>query len=234
MITARIYLITVALSFLAGATQAQTLKERIAAMQNEYVTLRDVHIRMTVQVFESDDSKTPFYQNKGEIKRRDLYYEYQLGNMSMLMNHDYLIVVNGDSREIVCSRRSLDEESKMYADPFKANMDSILNLYTTPVLVDKQGAVEHYRLDQKIGPVNRIELFIDDQKNVLRKMIYNYRTGQHAVIEFSVFDKAPQFDADTFREGKYIQWTNGKVIPAEAYKAFHVAMVENNDNRKKK
>ncbi len=204
----------------------QSLKDRMVQMNKDYATLNSVHIRMTIKVFETSKDTKPYYEDVAEIKRLDQRYEYSLNNMAMLMSEDRFIMVDKGSHEIVWSKRSIKDESKMFSDPFKVNLDSLLTLYSTPVLKGRQGNVEHYSLEQKSGPVETVELFIDVVQNVLTRMEYGYRDGHCVIIGFNIFNKSPDFTPDTFDERRYVLFTKDKPVPAPAYRGYNIAMAD--------
>jgi outer membrane lipoprotein-sorting protein len=205
-----------------SAMCAQSFKERVAALQQSYVGMDRVHIKMSIQVFTDVASAKPYHREEVDIKRDKYKYSYQYGTTHMLMNDDYMVMVNKTSREILWSKRSPEQQQKVLSDPFKMNLDSILTFYGTPVLVEKKGSVEHYSLEQKNGQVRQVDLFIDSADNVLKRLEYRYVEKYYVVIEFNVFDKAPVFDAETFRESRYVWLDQGKFKAAESYRGYRV------------
>ncbi len=205
---------------------AQSFKERLEVMQKEYSTLQNVHIKMTIQVYENEKSSASFYNEVADIKKQDQYYHYEFGATNLLMNSKYIVMVDKASHEIVCSKRSLKGEAKLGMNPFRVNLDSILLLYESPDFVGKQVDDEHYKLIQKKGPVRQIDLFINSTTNVLSRIEYRYEDEHYVVIQFTMMDKQPAFAASTFDERQYFITDKGKLRAANAFNGYHLSIAD--------
>jgi len=214
------------LMLVVPAVHAQSFKERLLSMRKAYDTLGKVHIRMAVSLFESDQSKTPYVREVADVKRDKRNYRYEFGSTDMLMNDKYLIVVDRNSREMMCSKRSLKGEDNLFTDPMKISMDSILSFYENPTLVSSQQNIEHYTMTQKRGPIKRVDLFIAQATSLLQKMEYRYTDGHYVVIEFTTFDTRPPFDENTFHEKMYVLADKGKLRASAPFRGYRVVMMD--------
>jgi outer membrane lipoprotein-sorting protein len=220
-------IVTGALLFLeVQALEAQSFKDLLTGMQKEYASIETVHIQMAIQVYEDEKSKSPYFKEVADIKRQSGNYCYQFGTTYMLMNAMCLVMVDKGSKEIVYTKRSPAEEEKLYSDPFKVNLDSILLLYENPGYIGSEGDGEHYRIFQKKGAIKQIDIFVDTTENRMKRIEYRYEDGHYVVIQFTTFDKHPVFEADTFSESRYVIEEKGKLKAARAFIGFHVATVD--------
>jgi len=219
--------IILGLIWIIPALNAQSFKERLTAMRKTYDTLSKVHIRMSISLFAGEQSKTPYLRETADVKRNKRDYRYEFGTTNMLMNSKYLIMVDRNSREMLCSKRSLKGEDNLFTDPMKISMDSILSFYENPRLVSRQDSIEHYAMTQKKGPIKRVDLFIDQLTGLLRKMEYRYADGHYVIIEFTTFDTRPPFDENTFHEKSYVIAADKGVLKASAaFRGYHVVMMD--------
>ncbi len=216
----------VLLVLLSQQALSQSFKERLQLMQKEYSALQNIHMRMTIQVFENDKGDKPFYNEEADIKKQDQYYHYEFGGTNMLMNSKYIVMVDKGSREIVCSKRSLKAEAKFGSDPFRVNLDSILMFYESRDFVGKQVDDEHYKLLQKKGAVKQIDLFINSKLNVLSRIEYRYEDQHYVVIQFTLMEKQPVFEESTFDESQYFITQKGKFRVANAFAGYHLSVAD--------
>lgn len=191
-------------------------------MQKEYEQSDKLHIVMMVKVFEEKASDTPYYQEKVDIKKDKLSYHYRFGATEMLMNHKYLIMVDRNATEIVYSKRDQKAEVSMKS-LVQFGLDSILGLYEIPAYLGTQHGVSHYRIIQKAGPVDQIDLFINTQTNLLKKMEYQYREGHFVSILFEAFNKQPKFSEATFDERQYVRGENGRFKGAGDFNQYTIS-----------
>jgi hypothetical protein len=219
-------MIGLGLMLIAPALHAQSFKDRLVSMRKTYDTISKVHIRMTVSLFESDQSNAPYIREVADVKRDKRNYRYEFGTTNMLMNDKYLIVVDRNAREMMCSKRSLKGEDNLFTDPMKISMDSILAFYENPTLVSREKGIEHYTMTQKKGPIKRVDLFIGQATSLLQKMEYRYADGHYVVIEFTTFDTRPPFDENTFHEKMYVVADKGKLKASAPFNGYSVSMMD--------
>src|SRR5690606_30826053 len=108
--------------------------------------------------------ETPYFSEVADVKRHEDNFSYRLGSTDMLMNTRFIIMVEKESKEILCTKRSLKDEKKLFDDPYKMNLDSLINLYNNPMLINRSGKTEHYRLTQNTSAIKQIDLFIDGEE----------------------------------------------------------------------
>jgi len=200
---------------------AQSFKDRVAEVKAGYEDMKNVHIVMSIEVFDDDKSNKPFYAERAIIKKHDDNFHYRFGSKDMLMNGKYTIVVDRETKEIVLNNRDVLSE-KRFADPIKLNMDSILNQYEEPLLISLKGSIEHYRITPKKGQLKQIDIHIDINEKIMKQVEYHYDSKQYVNIQFLTFNKNVIYSDDTFSEKVYVLIDGGKAKPASAYGGFRV------------
>lgn len=205
-------------------SEGQSFKERALMMRKEYRDLDSVHIAIDVQVFEDENATTSFYREEADIQKQASNFVYKLSALQMLMNERYLVMVDRSSKEILCSPRSPKDEEK-FSDTYRENLDSMLSRHEDPEYVNREGAVEHYRMIQKKSAIRQIDVFLDTQKNVLTKIEYRYTDGHYVVIRFSIFDIHPVFIRDAFSEERYFARENGRFRAVSPFQGYRVVMM---------
>ncbi|TRX58731.1 hypothetical protein FNH22_12705 [Fulvivirga sp. M361] len=200
---------------------AQDLMSALMNMRKEYEEASSLHVVMQVSVYDDTVSRQPHLSAKGEVRKENDNYRYAFGGMEMLMNERYILVVDAESRTIACQYRHPQAESDFHKSlPF--SMDSILSFYEEPVYLGRQQAVDHYSVIQKLGPVGKIDLWINTEANKLHKMAYLYQEGQYVEIAFNVFDNDPTFGAGTFDEKSYVIKDDSGFRPSSGFNGYLV------------
>lgn len=201
---------------------AQDLRQALLKMRGVYEQSDKFHIVMKVQAFENEQTTTPYYNEKAEVKREGDKYLSRFSGNDMLMNERYFVMVDKGAREIVCNPRSLKAERETFKDLFKLSLDSILSLYNEPRYLGRDNELDRYEIKQKKGPIGMIGLTINSRTSILTELTYHYRDKQYVTITFELFDTQPVFLAGTFDEGQYIAKTKGKTMPAPAFRKYTV------------
>lgn len=200
---------------------AQDFKQTISELQTSYSNAQDLHIVMDVQVFESKATPRPYYTLAVDIKKQQNSYRYHFGETDMLLNGQYLIVVDRKSRQMMVNERSLQSEA-LFKQQVKLNLDSILGLYKDAQTLERKGQIQHYRVEEKQGNIRFVDLYVDEVAKSLARITYEYRAGQFASIVFMTFDRAPEFPSETFSASTFMLEREGKLVPSMTFKNFTI------------
>ncbi len=217
----KILLALVVLFVLFQPLRAQQFRSLMADLRAKYEGTEKLHVVMEIRVFESRDAKTPYFSEHADIKREGINYRYQMRSNDLLMNSRYLIMVDKNAREISCSNRDLSSETDL-PDPLKMNMDSIFNVIGEPRHIGSSEQGEHYSLALTSGVLEKIDLYVSEERSFIKKIEYQYREGQWATVEVSLFDIAPVFDERTFHETYYVLPEKGRFKTAPAFNGYVV------------
>jgi hypothetical protein len=204
---------------------SQDFKEALLKMQKEYAAAGRMHIIMSIKAFEKNSAIVPFYNKKAEIKKDDQNYFYQFGDNDMLLNQKYLVMIDHQAKQIVCNKNSM-KAMKGFQDPIKMNLDSLITSFGKASYQGKKGDMEHYQIIHRKGAIKQTDMYFVTQTNLIRKIEYRYEGSQFVVIEFELFDRQPHLEANTFDEGRYLSWVNGKMKSSSSHSQYKVIDVE--------
>jgi len=212
--------VCVCLSFMVSSFLfAQDFKEALLKMKQEYADAPNLHIVMSIKAYDKNSPSTIFYNQKAEVKKADQKYYYSLDQNEMLLNTSFLILVNHKLKQIDLRKNSLTDSQFEY--PAMLNLDSMLSVFGTALYIGKKNGLDQYRVVHKVGGMlKQTELFFKSETGQLQQVGYEYVNGQYVSIQFDLFDKSPQFDADTFSEKKYVRTLNGKVVLEIGYQHY--------------
>jgi len=208
----------------AGATPAPVdYKDVIAGIQKRYGSIENAHIVMNIGVFQNAASTKPFYQQSVEIWRNGQNYLCRMNEQDMLMNEKYSVLVDKVGKEIMCNGRSGEE---VFKDPVRASFDSLFAYIGRPVFVDRKENIDHFRLSLTRGDIRELDLFINNNSQLLTRVDYVYKDKQYARIDFSVFDTQPVIAAGTFDEAQYVLITKNGIQPSKKMSYYRVVNAE--------
>ncbi len=210
----------------AGSGTAQPsvdYKDVIMGIQKRYGSIENAHIVMNIGVFQNAAATKPFYQQSVEIWRNGQNYLCRMNEQDMLMNEKYSILVDKMGKEIMCSSRSGEE---IFKDPVRASFDSLFAYIGHPVFIGRKDNIDHFRLSLAKGEIRELNLFINNESQLLTRVDYVYKDKQYARIDFSVFDTQPVIAAGTFDEAQYVLITKNGIQPSKKMSYYHVVNAE--------
>ncbi len=200
---------------------AQNLNQALQDLRKQYTQSDQLWIVMQIQAFQQPQSEVAYYHEKAEIKKNGNNYLYHFGGTEMLMNAKYLIVVDKNATEIVVSKRNTKTEAE-FKDLAQVNIDSLLTFYDNPEYLGRTKSIDHYRVFQKKGAIHQVDLWINSQTKLLKKIEYQYQNKQRVVISFDLFDIHPVFPIHAFAETHYVIMEKGKIKSAAPYKNYSI------------
>lgn len=207
----------------------QDFRKVAQELRGAYAQSDKLHVVMKVKVYDEGNEANPYYHQIADVKRDGVNYRYRLGATEMLLNGKYLIMVNRDSKEIICSLRDLAGEEELFKNPVEITLDSVLSFFHEPVLVDTLNSLHHYRAKVKQGPLEQIDVYIDLSEKNVRKIRYRYRDQQLASITFETFTTTPAFAPEVFDEKNYVIISGKEIRPSKAFAQYHIMQATEND-----
>jgi hypothetical protein len=105
------------------------------------------------------------------------------------------------------------------------NLDSIMKFYDKPQLIQKLESSEHYRLNQKNGKVEQVDIVFDLHRDFLAWVSYRTDDGQLVVIHFNKFEKSPRLNPMDFKDETYFVRRSEGVVASAAYRGYNVSVV---------
>ena len=201
---------------------AQDLSTTLRQMHDRYANSERLHLMMDIRAYPSDSATTPFFQQSAEVQQEGDNYRCRYQDREVLLNERVSLVVDRQHRLITCQARDRVAEAAVTALPF-GNLDSLLALYGSPVLVGQTQKVAHYEIHREQQDIERIGVWINTRDLLLQKLQYHYRNGSKVVIAFTTLRVNPRFDADTFSEESFITRQRDVWQPTEAYAHYQLA-----------
>lgn len=212
------------LTLIAASTlvQAQDLKAVLAQMREQYNNAEKFKVSMTIQAFDNAQQQNAFYKAEANILRDGNKYLYRFGTNEMMMNDNHRIMVDWGTGEMIYDKRNMKAEADALTGGTPLSLDSIFRFYETPEYIGNQNGIDQYRVKQKKGPIDQVDLYIKKSSNVLHAISYRYRDKQYVYITFETFDLRPSIEAQTFDEKRYIVSIKGKLKGVGLYKNLAV------------
>jgi outer membrane lipoprotein-sorting protein len=205
-----------------GQALSQDLKAVLTQMREQYNNAEKFKVTMTIQAFDNEQQKNAFYKAEANILRDGNKYLYRFGANEMMMNDHYRIMVDWGTGEMIYDKRNMKTEADALTGGSALSLDSIFRFYETPEYIGDQDGVDQYRVKQKKGPIDQVDLYIKKSSNVLHAISYRYRDKQYVYITFKTFDLKPSIEAQTFDEKRYIVSVKGKLKAVGSYKNLTV------------
>lgn len=216
-------LLIVALLAVAHTGFSQDFKEALEELQIGIREAKHLRLKMDIKVFESQDTSEVYYQQITELCKSADSYLYTFGKSEILQTNGFLLMIDHEEKEIVM-RKSEGAKGKT-PEMFPIGIDSLLKYYETPQILEKQGALVRFRLEQKEGPLDWMEMVINTQTASIKQLDYLYLTGQLARIHFTLFDKAPVFEENLFNEKRYVIQQGASFKGTGVYHTYRVNLV---------
>lgn len=201
---------------------AQDLKAVLAQMREQYNNAEKFKVSMTIQAFDNDQQKNAFYKAEANILRDGNKYLYRFGANEMMMNDHYRIMVDWGTGELIYDKRNMKAEADALTGAAALSLDSIFRFYEAPEYISDKNGIDHYRVKQKKGPIDQVDLYITKSSSALQAISYRYRDKQYVYITFETFDLKPFIEARTFDEKRYIVSVKGKLKAVGPYKNLAV------------
>lgn len=210
---------------MASSVSAQDFMQTMKSLQDRYQNAENLRIKMSIDVFDAKGAQRSFYRDKITITKRGTSYRHHLSGAEMVMNDEYIVMVDRPSKKIIISKRNVKGEAKFFKQsPF--NMDSILQTYEDGKFEGTIGNVNKFSATQEIGPIGKVELFVNKDTGELKQINYSYRAGQWATIKFEALESSPTFDENEFHEQQFVRKSGKTWRPATAFAGYEVVRAD--------
>ncbi len=205
------------------SAQAQSYKERLGQMKQHYDEVTSAHIRMTVNVYTSDKSRTPIFSEEADIKRKFANYHYEMGDIDMMMNDRVIIMVNKQDKAMRYTTRTLEGQRK-FKDVIGFSVDSLFRL-GTPELVETINDIEHYRIANPDNLIKVLDIFVNIKNNEVIKLEYRYENDQYVNIIFTSLIRLLCLIRIHSMKIRYFKKEKDKLIGVGNFKDFKIEKV---------
>jgi hypothetical protein len=206
-----------------SASGQHMFRDRLRLVNEQY-KLQQVEIEMEIEVMDMQD-KSVLYNQRMMLLRDHQNYYYQLGPVTMVMNDSLMILIEGSTKRIIVSKRS-EVPKEMFSGTLMLNLDSIMNFYENPILISKSATQEHYRVKQKMGSVQHIEVAFNLTRQSLDWVSYQANNQQLTTIRFNKFAKPTSFNEQFFKDETYFHKTSSGLVAAAGFRGYQVSILD--------
>lgn len=219
----RTYILFLLFMWSASYSSAQDLLQDMKKMHQAYEGIENLFARIVSKEYEGKG--LPLVETI-TVRKKGGQYLYEVDGRIILMNQDYLIAVDKENRQVVCTPQYEEEGAEVFMESFKPNLDSVLSQYKDIQFLGVKNGLKHYRIEQLEAEITSIELFIDATSFLMKRIIYNYNEAEYGKswveLSFPILNTSPSFQSNTFSEAKYLKKVAGKLTLTEAYKGYQL------------
>ncbi len=214
------------LLILSAPAGAQDFKEALLKMKSNYAEATRIRIVMAIKAFDSKTPETFFYNQKAEVKKEGQRYFYDVDGVTMLLNDNYLVMVNQKLKQILITKNRATAASQ-FENQFKFNIDSLLTAFGTSSYEGRSNQTDHYKIvHKKDAIIEQTDMFFVAETGLLKTIKYAYPSGQKVMIDFDVFEINPIFNDNTFTENEYFTVNNDQLTPTKKYSSYRIVDTE--------
>lgn len=221
------YFITTLLLAITHFASAQSLKESISHFRNYLMEQPGFHIRMSVQVYESENglNGSPEFTQQIKVTTDNKHYYYHTGVQEMLMTPEMLIMTEPQQRQLYVQQNSSSDYSAPIEQLF--DLDSLLGYYGEPQTLSASGSDElRYRITQSSGEITTIDMGFSRADNLLKDIQYTYLDGRVAIIRFEVVRPINAIDRQRLSAGYFLRRNDeGTYTGTGSYAGYNVNFI---------
>lgn len=208
------------------AVQAQSFQEWIRMVNANINEVEEVDLEVTVRLYGEKDEEV-MYESTMEMQRDGAAFHYTIEDIEMMQNKQYQIMINHSYKTLILRNMNA------YKDQTPSQvigLDSILTLYDNPEVIKEDESEVVFKVNQNIGIIDYLELYIDKKGKRMKKLVYKTREAMQGpkgktemlFTEHPVDEKAM---AELLDENSYVKIENmeeGKVKLIDKYKGYRL------------
>ena len=210
---------------------AQDFGEDMKAMSKAYAALNDFSAGITVKVFGGDNETRPMTVKNATVKKKDLSYFYSIDDVTMLMNHDYIIMVNSSMKTISVNARTAGEKPQNIYQMAVPQLDSLLKKHDKVRYIGVEDNCRHYQVSSPKSIIEKTDLFIDMNTNLLTKLDYrynaSYRYQTRAIVEFQSLNTKAGLSDEEFSEKKFFTKDGKQLKASPSFARYKIVLASN-------
>lgn len=218
------YLLLTLMCMITQIVMGQNLAEDLKQIHQVYENVENLRARIVTKEYSGEgEPETESYT----VLKQGTSFLYKIENTVTLMNDEYLLSINHDNKEIICTRQySNDPNEKVEAQKFVPNLDSLVKLYETVRYLGVENGQKSYELEKEGSMISKVRFSIDTKSYLITNMVYHYNedyvVGGKTELSFTTFDTKPVFKSGTFSSSKYIKQEGGSLVLTAAYKDYRL------------
>lgn len=206
----------------------QSLKSDLERMYQQYEGKEDLYVEMNNRVFENGVEQ---HQSTTKIYKKGSLYHYKMGHQAILINKDYLVVVDHKMKHLSYDVWTAYQAKKMASMSTPMPKD-ILAKYPVVEFKGERNGLRHYSLVNEKLQMSHVDVFFDVKTGFIKKMIQRYnpkivKGDVYMEMRFEAINTNPSFQANTFSEQQYLTIEGTKAVAAKAYKKYALRASKN-------
>lgn len=197
----RILLFWISLFLADGITDAfgQDFRAAVQQVQNFCATVPGLFIEMQIAVRGEGDEL--LFNQTVSVFRSGNNFRYQMGEQELMLNENFLIMVDHGQRQISCVPNGNSNHVKNALGEW--NIDSLWREYGTAKFLGRTDRIDRYEVNPKDGVIARTEFDFDTTSGLITAIRHFYANRHEVTIAFRHFEAVSSFEPDTFSESRY-------------------------------
>ncbi|BDD05644.1 hypothetical protein [Aureibacter tunicatorum] len=156
--------------FALNGAEGQDLKQDLLKISSAY---RDADLNVKVRVHIEDPEDQPMTVNASILKYGQMMYS-NISGIETLVTKD-LVVSHSHLYKLTSYYKRSKQDELDFSDMSMVNIDTMLVAYDNISYLGNKEGSKHYKVRQKEGMIEWIELYIDDRTGFLNRVYYTYR-----------------------------------------------------------
>lgn len=184
-----------------------------------------------VEIYANYNAVKPSQSYTAHVKKEGAKFFSESGDMKMLLNDKYLVMVYKSEKRIVYSKHDKDAEKKMNSarDP-GTSIDSLLLRNDSIVYKGVKDNRKLYIIYNSKSMIRRTEIYMDTKTGWINRLIYYYDeqllpNANKVRIDYTI-NTDPVFSGNEFSESRFFVISRGKASPASTFAGYDILFID--------
>lgn len=202
---------------------AQSFKDDFGKMLSIYKEVKNLYVEMENKVYKGNTLQK---EASSIIRKKGVNYLYHLSEHSMLINNDYVVLVDKRNYNIVFDKFTLEQAEKLNKIQMPVRED-LLKVYQDITYKGTKNNLKHYHLENDKETIYKMDLYFDVNTGLVKRAVYYHHPklvpgDMRSEIYLKVINIKPTFSEDAFSEKQFVTIKNGQGTAARAYTKYSV------------
>jgi outer membrane lipoprotein-sorting protein len=206
-----------------GEVQAQSIQEDFNKMLEAYKDVKNLYVEMENRVYKGNDLEK---ESSSIIRKKGNNYLYSLSEHAMLINDDYVVLVDKRNYNIVFDKFTSEQADRLNKVQMPIQED-LLAAYPKINYLGTKNNLKHYHLENDKEQIYKMDLFFDANTGFVKRAVYYHNPkliagNMRSEIDLKVINTKPAFSEKTFSETQFVVIEDGQGTAARAYTKYSV------------
>lgn len=217
---------------LAGSNLfAQKISEDFARIYNAYLA-DHLALDFSIKVYADKDDQKGVSAGDGMVRKISDRYYTRYNGQEILINDDGIVIADRETQSIAYYK---GRKSNLPARTNAMQIDSTMLANADSVrYLESSNGKSHYRVYDNSLPTYMIDFYVDMESSLISSIVYYYKPGTKdetyemykMVVEYTTVSTAAFAPGIDFSTNKYITTVNKKPVPASAYRAYTLNVIQ--------